>query len=306
MIDFPVQMVLLAFAPIFVFFLGWEFLYLRKRSRQYPSARYSWGDTLSNGTLALMHEAADAVCASLFILAVYALVYDVRLFEIPTTVGSMVLLFVLQDFCYYWFHRASHRIRWMWASHVVHHSSQRMNLSTAFRQSFTYPISGMWLFWVPLIVLGFSPEQVILMVLLSLAYQFFIHTQVVKTLGPLEWVLNTPSHHRVHHAKNPEYLDQNYAGVLIIWDRLFGTFVKEDPANPCEYGIVRQVRSHNPLFLTLHEWRDMFHDAFSGHKTRWQRLKHFWAPPEWQPGWQPAGRPETEAQTDQNTPKHST
>jgi len=280
--SFSIQYILLAFAPIFMLCIALEFFYLRKRSDM-PSAQYTWVDTISNGTLALLHEASDAIFNTLFVMGIYYLLYDYRLFNIENSWLSFLGLFLLQDFCYYWFHRAHHRIRYMWASHVVHHSSQHLNLSTAFRQSFTYPLSGMWLFWVPIVLVGFQPELVLGSVLLSLAYQFFIHTQTVKTLGPLEWIFNTPSHHRVHHARNPEYIDKNYAGVLIIWDRLFGTFVKERDDIAIDYGITRQIHSHNPIYLTLHEWGDMFKDVFSGNKTLWQRLSHIWRPPEWQP-----------------------
>lgn len=167
----------------------------------------------------------------------------------------------MQDCCYWLFHFTSHHVRWLWASHVVHHSSERLNLSTAFRQSLMYPVSGMWLFWIPMILIGFPPQAVVATVLLSLGFQFFVHTQVVGKLGWLEWVFNTPSHHRVHHASNAKYIDRNFAGVLIIWDRLFGTFVEEDPAEPCRFGITKPVRSFNPLTLTFHEWRDMLREA---------------------------------------------
>ena len=283
-----VQYILLALGPIFGLFIAMEFLYLRKKQKQWAvpklkSAQYSWADTISNGILALMHEVADAVCGALFIMAAYGLLFEHRLFEIENSLGSFILLFLLQDFFYYGFHRASHNIRWMWASHVVHHSSQTMNLSTAFRQSLTYPISGMWLFWTPIVWIGFEPELVVGAVLLSLGYQFFVHTQVVGKLGLIEKIMNTPSHHRVHHARNPEYIDKNYAGVLIIWDKIFGSFVEERDDTPCEFGITRQVKSHNPIYLTFHEWRDMFSDALSKDKNLWQRLKHLWATPEWQP-----------------------
>ncbi len=283
-----VQLILLALGPIFVLFIALEFAYLRKQNKKsqqatLSSAQYSWSDTLSNGTLALMHEASDALCSVLFIMAAYGLLFEHRLFEIENSFLSFVVLFLLQDLFYYAFHRGSHKIRWMWASHVVHHSSETLNLSTAFRQSLTYPISGMWLFWAPIVWLGFEPELVVTVVLLSLAYQFFVHTQLVGKLGFLEGFMNTPSHHRVHHAKNPEYIDQNYAGVLIIWDKMFGTFVEERDNTPCEYGITRQVKGHNPLMLTFHEWRDMFKDAFAKNKTLGQRLKHFWGTPDWQP-----------------------
>lgn len=281
--EFSVQFILLALAPIFVLVLGVEFLYLRNKQAKYPTATFTWADTISNGTLALLHEISDGLFNTLFIMGIFYFLHDYRLLNIENSLLSFIALFLLQDFFYYWFHRGSHRIRYMWASHVVHHSSERLNLSTAFRQSFTYPISGMWVFWVPIVLIGFEPELVLGSVLLSLAYQFFVHTQVVPKLGVLEWILNTPSHHRVHHAKNPEYIDRNYGGVLIIWDRLFGTFVEERDDIVIDYGITRQIQSHNPLYLTLHEWKDMFVDVFSGNKTLWQRISHIWRPPEWQP-----------------------
>jgi sterol desaturase/sphingolipid hydroxylase (fatty acid hydroxylase superfamily) len=281
--EFSIQFLLLALAPIFILALGIEFLYLRKHGSEYSNASFTWADTISNGTLALLHEISDGLFNTLFIMGIYYFLYEYRIFNIENSIISFIGLFLLQDFCYYWFHRGSHKIRYMWASHVVHHSSERLNLSTAFRQSFTYPISGMWLFWVPIVLIGFEPEIVLGAVLLSLAYQFFVHTQVVPKLGWLEWVFNTPSHHRVHHAKNPEYIDQNYGGVLIIWDRLFKTFVEERKDLKCEYGITRQIHSHNPLYLTLHEWKDLLTDVFAKNKPFLHRLKHLWASPEWQP-----------------------
>lgn len=278
--EFKVQYILLAFAPIFFAFILWEVWYLKGRKSAFPTAQYSWADTLSNGTLALMHEATDAI-AALGIMVIYNTLFGFHLFEIENSVWSILLLFVLQDFLYYWFHRASHRIRWFWASHVVHHSSESLNFSTAFRQSATYPISGMWVFWLPLVALGFEPETVIAVVLFNLAYQFFIHTQVTPKLGWIELIFNTPSHHRVHHARNPEYIDQNYAGTLIIWDRLFGTFVEEKDNLACEYGITDQIQTHNPITLTFHEWRAMLKDISAPNQSMWHRLKHLWAPPEW-------------------------
>lgn len=281
--EFSVQFILLALAPVFLLCLALEFFYLRKH-RNLQSAQYTWADTISNGTLALLHEVSNAAFNGIFVMAVFYVLYDYRLMDIETSVLSFFALFLFQDFCYYWFHRAHHRIRYMWASHVVHHSSEKLNLSTAFRQSFTYPVSGMWMFWIPVVLVGFPPEQVLGCVLLNLAFQFFVHTQTIGKLGVVEWILNTPSHHRVHHSRNPEYIDKNYAGVLIIWDKMFGTFVEEKEELACKFGITRQVQSHNPIYLTLHEWQDMFKDVFSSSdKTLWQRLSHLWRPPEWQP-----------------------
>ncbi|TCZ83631.1 sterol desaturase family protein [Lysobacter sp. N42] len=267
------EWILLALAPVFLAFVALEAWYWRGRR-----AVYSWRDTLSNASLALMHQGADAL-AGVAVIAVYAWVHRYRLFDLPASAWTIAALFVAQDFFYYLFHRASHRIRWLWASHVVHHSSERLNLSTAFRQSLTYPISGMWLFWLPLAWIGFDPKHVVAVVAINLAFQFFVHTEAVGRLGWLENVFNTPSHHRVHHARNAQYIDRNFAGVLIVWDRLFGTYVEEDPAVPCEYGIVKPIRTHNPIRLTFHEWADMLRDAVRPQPWR-ARLGQLFGPPE--------------------------
>jgi sterol desaturase/sphingolipid hydroxylase (fatty acid hydroxylase superfamily) len=248
--------ILLGMGPVFAICIALEAWYWRKRRPEI----YSWIDTISNGGLALMHQGADAVAWAL-VIGIYYLVYQHRVFDLPASVWTIAALFLAQDFFYYFFHRASHRIRWMWASHVTHHSSESLNLSTAFRQSLTYPISGMWLFWLPLAWLGFEPTNIIAVVAINLGFQFFVHTQAIGKLGWIEYIFNTPSHHRVHHARNAKYIDRNYAGVLIIWDKLFGSFVEEDPALPCEYGIIGQVHSYNPIKLTFHEWIDMLRDA---------------------------------------------
>ncbi|MBR9814922.1 sterol desaturase family protein [bacterium] len=272
------SLVLLALAPVFYACIAWEWLYYRRRG----VAMYSGVDTLSNFVLAGMHQLADGL-SWLVLLGVYYLLYQVALFDIPTTWWSVVLLFIGQDFFYYWFHRASHRIRWMWASHVTHHSSERLNLSTAFRQSLTYPISGMWLFWLPLAFIGFEPKQVVLVVGINLGYQFFVHTQAVRKLPRwIEFVFNTPSHHRVHHARNDQYIDRNFGGVLIIWDRLFGSFVPEDDTDPCEFGVVRQIRTHNPITLTFHEWAYMLRRAAAPGLNVRERLSYLFGPPEWE------------------------
>lgn len=268
------EWILLAMAPVFLGFIGWEAWHWHRRG----VPNYSLRDTLSNAALALMHQAADALAWAL-VIGLYWWVYQYRVFDLPTAWWTIALLFVAQDFFYYFFHRAHHRIRWMWASHVVHHSSERLNLSTAFRQSLTYPVSGMWVFWLPLAWLGFSPPHIVIVVAINLGFQFFVHTQAVGRLGWLEKVFNTPSHHRVHHARNPKYIDRNYAGVLIIWDKLFGSFTEEDPAVPCEYGIVKPVRTHNPVTLTFHEWRDMLRDAARPQSLR-SRLGQLFGPPE--------------------------
>lgn len=277
-LGFSPHLILLLLAPLFGLTIVAEFFHLRRHQQAYPSATYTWTDTLSNTLLAALYQASD-VLAALLTIVVYNAFFDVRLFDIPFNGWTLLLLFLVQDFVYYWFHRAHHRIRFFWCSHVVHHSSERLNFSTAFRQSVTYPITGMWIFWLPIVWIGFPPEAVIFSVAISLAYQFFVHTQTIPKLGLLEWFLNTPSHHRAHHARNPVYIDRNYGGILIIWDRLFGTFVEEDLANPPEYGIVNQIHSHNPITLNFHEWRDMFSDAAQPGLSLWDRVRILLCPP---------------------------
>lgn len=244
-----VALILLALSPVFLFFVLYEWW----KSYRQGANWYQWRDTVANATLALMHQLGEVLALAL-LLPLFWWLHQHRLFDIALTWYSLIAAFILQDFLYYWFHRASHSIRWLWASHIVHHSSRQLNFSTAFRQSVMYPVSGMWLFWTPMMVIGFSPVLVLSVVSLNLAFQFFVHTQWVRRLGVLEYVFNTPSHHRVHHACNSRYIDKNYAGVLIIWDHWFGTFEAEQVDEPCRYGITTDFASNNPLLITFHEW----------------------------------------------------
>jgi sterol desaturase/sphingolipid hydroxylase (fatty acid hydroxylase superfamily) len=198
-----------------------------------------------------------------------------RVANVPVgTAGSVALVFVGAEFCYYWFHRCSHRIRILWASHAVHHSTNTLNLSAAYRFGWVSRLIGTGAFYVPLIWLGFSPRAVFVTLNLNLLYQFLIHLDWMPKLGPLEWVLNTPSHHRVHHAANPEYLDKNYGGVLIVFDRLFGTFAAERDDVPCRYGLVTPLLSNNPLWIVAHEWVALGRDLWraDGAGDAWRAL----------------------------------
>ncbi len=263
----PVELILLLLSPVFLIcvLLEWRYAVIRRQNW------YHWRDTLANAALALLHQGADML-ALLLLMPFFYWLHQYRLFDIELTTLNLLLAFILQDFLYYWFHRGSHHIRWLWASHVAHHSSRLMNFSTAFRQSLTYPLSGMWLFWLPMIIFGYDPVLVFAVVALNLAFQFFVHTQAIGKLGLVEKVFNTPSHHRVHHACNPRYIDRNFAGVLIIWDKLFGTFVAEQTDEPCRYGITEDFQSTNPLSITFYEWRRMWRDARQ--PSRQQSLWH--------------------------------
>ena len=203
------------------------------------------------------------------------LAWEHRIATVPLgTFGAVALLFIGQEFCYYWFHRASHRVRWLWASHAVHHSPNELNLSAAYRFGWTGRLAGSSLFFVPLVWLGFPPVTVFATLNLNLLYQFWLHTTWIPKLGPLEYVLNTPSHHRVHHASNPEYLDRNYGGVLIVFDRLFGTLVVERDDVPCRYGLVHPLHSRNPIRIAFHEWAALVRDLWraKGWRVRYDAL----------------------------------
>lgn len=223
-------------------------------------------------------------------LLVFLELFEFRLFEIGHGPLAWCALIVAEDFCYYWFHRTHHEIRIFWASHVTHHSSRYYNLATALRQSWTSAATGM-IFWAPLPLLGFDPLMVLFAQQISLLYQFWIHTEVIDRLGPAEWVLNTPSHHRVHHAANVRYLDRNYAGIFIIWDRLFGTFEAESAEEAPVYGLTKNIESWAPFHVAFHEWVACLKDA-SGAKS-WSDTWSYLTKP---PGWSPDGRTQTARQ----------
>jgi sterol desaturase/sphingolipid hydroxylase (fatty acid hydroxylase superfamily) len=207
--------------------------------------------------------------------------YEYRLFTMDLGAGwQFLLLFLGQEFCYYWFHRASHRIRWFWATHAVHHSPEQLTFAAAFRLGLTARLTGSTLFFVPLSYLGFAPKVVLLGVTVNLLYQFWIHSERIPRLGPLELVLNTPSHHRVHHARNLDYLDANYGGVLIVFDRIFGTFVREKPELRCNFGLVHPIRSYNPIVVEMHGWMALLRDLKTARSLR-AVLGYLFGPPGW-------------------------
>ncbi len=176
-----------------------------------------------------------------------------------SSVWTWIAALLAYDFCYYWFHRISHERSLLWAAHVVHHQSEEFNLSTALRQTSTGFLLG-WVFYLPCFALGIPAKVFVTVASLHLIYQFWIHSRHIPKLGPLEWVLVTASNHRVHHAQNPGYVDTNYGGLLIIWDRLFGTFAEEREQDPCVYGILGPLRSWNPLWANVHIYAGMLHD----------------------------------------------
>jgi sterol desaturase/sphingolipid hydroxylase (fatty acid hydroxylase superfamily) len=224
--------------PFFILAIVLEMLLARAGRAK---ARYEVRDTAASLAMGLGSNVAGVLIGGL-VFAASLWAWEHRVFTIPmTAVWAWVALFLAEDLTYYWFHRISHERRFWWAAHVNHHSSQHYNLSTALRQTWTGGVAGTWLLWLPLTFLGFPPAMVAIQKGISLVYQFWIHTETIGRLpGWIEAVFNTPSHHRVHHARNPRYLDRNYAGILIVWDKLFGTFEPERARNRS-----RPIASHS-------------------------------------------------------------
>ena len=257
----------------------------KKRNTAEPFAWYEVWISL----LDLVVRKATALLPVSLAAPVFALAWDHRIFTVSIDSTLMVLaLFIGQEFCYYWYHRAAHRVRFFWATHAVHHSPNQLTLSTAYRLGVTGKLTGSAIFFTPLVLLGVRPEIVMMTLYINLLYQFWLHTTWVPKLGWLEYVFNTPSAHRVHHASNVDYLDANYGGVLIIFDRLFGTYVEERADEPCRYGLVTPTTSRNPFVVEFEHWATLIRDVFTA-KSVWIAINHVIQPP----GWLPDGGGET-------------
>ncbi|AJE20007.1 sterol desaturase family protein [Azotobacter chroococcum] len=255
------------FAAAFLVLLGIACVEGLARSLLRPGS-YDWRASAASFADALIRRGVDALGLSL-VAPLFVLAWEHRLQTLEmSSPAAFVALFLGQDFLYYWYHRMAHRVRWFWASHTVHHSPNQLSLATALRLGWTGRLTGNGLFYVLLVWLGFPPLAVTAAVTLNLLYQFWVHAPWMPRLGPLEWVLNTPTHHKVHHASNPEYLDCNYGGVLIVFDRLFGTFVEYRPEIPIRYGLTRPLHSYNPLRIALHGWLELGRDLLRARGLR--------------------------------------
>ncbi|WP_271078937.1 sterol desaturase family protein [Aurantiacibacter sp. MUD61] len=261
--------------PLFIALIIGEVLWARSRR---PEA-YESRDTATSLFIGLGSTAVGAITGG----AVAAMLFWAHSLT-PLSIGwawwAWPLCFVLDDFAYYLFHRSAHRVRWFWASHVNHHSSQHYNLSTALRQSWTGFFAASFIFRLPLAFAGFEPAMILACGGINLIYQFWIHTEAVDRMPRwFEAIMNTPSHHRVHHAINPRYLDRNYAGVFIIWDRMFGTFTPEDDSDRIRYGIVNQLGTFNIVKAVFHEWAAIAKDVW---RAPWRhKLSYLWREPGW-------------------------
>lgn len=266
--------------PFFLATLGLESWLVGRREHEDGSdaqlAGFTLKDSLASLSMGLGFLAVNAGLA-LLPFAGLAWLHQYRLFDIRPVWWAWVLLLFAEDFCYYWFHRLHHEVRVLWAAHINHHSSTHYNLTTALRQSWTTPFTG-FIFWAPLPLLGFPVSMILIQKSISLLYQYWLHTELIGRLGWFETIFNTPSHHRVHHGRNPIYLDRNHAGIFIIWDKIFGTF--EPEAERVDYGLTRNIHTYNPVRIAFHEWAAMLKDAWNA-KTWHGRIGYLVMPPGW-------------------------
>lgn len=258
--------------PVFIALIIVEVLINAKKNLNL----YRFKDSAANISMGL-GSVVIGLLTKTFAFFVFLWIYQFRLFEIPNTWWMWGLLLLADDVTFYWYHRLAHQIRFFWAAHVQHHSSEYMNFSVALRQSWGEPFIK-FLFWLWLPFIGFHPIYILIMQAISLVYQFFPHTKLVGKLGPIEWIFNSPSHHRVHHATQVQYLDKNHAGILIIWDRMFGTFQKEIEV-PI-YGITENINSFSPLKIASHEYISLWKDIRRAKKFS-DKINYLIKPPGW-------------------------
>jgi len=273
--------------PVFVVLVIAELIYARATGK----AQFEPKDSATSLIMGLGNTVSGVLFGAVTLFW-FSYIDQFGVLDIEYTWWAWIICFVADDFFYYWSHRWAHTVRWFWADHVTHHSSQQYNLTTALRQPWfnIFTLKFMWLGSV-LILIGFPPAMAAFVGGLNLIYQFWIHTEVIGKMPRwFEAVMNTPSHHRVHHATNPRYLDRNYAGVFIIWDKMFGSFQEELVEDKCRYGIVKNLGTYNPFIVSIHEWWGIARDV-AGAKSVKDALG-FWLGP---PGWSPDGSRMTSA-----------
>lgn len=243
-------------------------------------AKYNTQDTLTSICMAVATLAVGSSLGFVGIWVLQSVQQRWGLFDWGWSVYAFAICFVLDDLRKYWLHRVQHRCRWFWAAHVTHHSSQHYNFATALRNPPTVELTQAFVFRLPLALLGFPLEMIAFVAGIDSVYQFCTHTELIGRLPkPIELLLVTPSHHRVHHATNARYLDANYGSVFIVWDRLFGTFVPESDTHPCRYGLTNDLGTFNPLRVAVHEWVAMAKDVLGPSLTMYQRLQYAFGPP---------------------------
>ncbi len=250
-----------------------SYCYKRKFNKSYP-----WRESATSLGVGFGHQLTGIINRLLIQGLMASFVWQYRIYTMPNSWWVYPALFIGLEFCYYWYHRASHEVFLMWATHSTHHSPNEMTLSAAYRLGWMPFLSFSWVFFLPLVLIGFSPVAVFTMLTINLIYQFWLHTKLIGKLGFLEGILNTPSSHRVHHASNPMYLDKNYGGILILFDRLFGTYAREEPEVEIIYGLTHPNHSRNPFEVVFRVWRELIHKVIDTPGVK-NKLKLIFSPP---------------------------
>lgn len=272
--EFREALLIFISTPIYIIVIGAELLFSYFHEKRY----YSTKGILANIYLSALNFTLDILVRGicLFVLNYF---YQFRFTEIKNEIAYWVVLVIAQDFMFYWLHRVDHYCRLFWAVHVTHHSSEEFNLTVGFRSSVFQPLYR-FVYFIPLSLAGFKGIDIMFIYAATQIYGILIHTKTVGKLGFLEWFLSTPSHHRVHHASNVRYLDKNMGMVLIIWDRLFGTFEAEDKNEPVIYGLTENIKTYHPLKLVFHEWINIWNDLRKPTSLR-ARIMYLFGPPGW-------------------------
>jgi sterol desaturase/sphingolipid hydroxylase (fatty acid hydroxylase superfamily) len=275
MLGFREELLLMITVPIYAIVIGAEIIYSYVKNKRY----YTLKGILSNVYLTILNMGLDLLIRGVC-LAVLLYFYQFKFVVIDSNIHPYlywISLVVFQDFMFYWLHRVDHYSRLFWAVHVTHHSSEEFNLTVGFRSSVFQPLYR-FIYFIPLALVGFEPLDILFMYAATQIYGILIHTKTVGKLGILEWVLSTPSHHRVHHASNIKYLDKNMGMFLIIWDRLFGTFAKEEET--VVYGLTANINSYHPITMVFHEWKAIFNDVIKTKGLK-NKLGYVFGPPGW-------------------------
>lgn len=270
------QLLILISTPVYLIIISVELLLSHIGHRK----AYTIKDTFTNLYLMLLNSAVD-LAFRLVYLAILQYFFIHAELHWHNAVMYWLMLLLAEDFLYYWLHRFDHEVRFFWATHVTHHSSQQLNFSVGFRSSVFQPLYR-FIYFIPLALLGFEPLDIVFMYSATQIWGIFVHTKMIHKLGWLEYILVTPSHHRVHHASNPKYLDKNMGMFLIIWDKMFGTFQPELPAEeyqPLHYGLTKNLENPNAVNIVFHEWRQMWRDVFQKGITLRERLGYLFGPP---------------------------
>lgn len=272
---FREELLVLISIPIYSIVIGIEILYSYWNEKKY----YTTKGVLSNLYLTTLNFSLDILVRGIC-LAVLWYFYQFKFIEINKSIHPIfywVALLLAEDFMFYWMHRIDHYCRFFWAVHVTHHSSEEFNLTVGFRSSVFQPLYR-FIYFIPLSLVGFDPLDVMFMYAATQIYGILIHTKTIGKLGAFEWILSTPSHHRVHHASNIKYLDKNMGMILIIWDRIFGTFAKED--EDVVYGLTTNIKTYNPITMVFHEWKAIYDDLKKQTSFK-NKFMYVFGPPGW-------------------------